>query len=323
MAQNFGREITAALGLQAAAGAAAAADGYTPIPFYTHSLNRNQSLEEDPVLGEGHGVAPAEQTESLIDHNGDLVVPFDLGNVGLWLNGLLGAPVTTEDVQDTDYTHVFKALASERPLHTLEIKHRNNVLKQHLDLVVERLSMALSREGGYRRMTLGLRGTNELKLGASVAGTLLDPVTQDKMLSWRGTIRKNGVAIANVVSSDLAFSNNFEPWSAPGAKTIAGYDLGKGSLTGQLTARMSDEVLDDLADAGTLFELEFLWTLAANKSLSFKAGKVKLAPSSKPIDGPGGLQQQFTYMASADFGEADGAFFVATLKNQVAAYGAA
>lgn len=320
MAQNFGREITAALGVQAVPGTAAAADGYTPIPFYTHGLGRNQSLEEDEVLGEGHGVAPAEQTEGLIDHGGDLVVPFDLGNIGLWLRGLLGEPVTTEDVEDTDYTHVFKALAAERPLHTLEIKHRANVLKQHLDLVVERLSLALSREGGYRRVTLGLRGSNELKLGATAAGVLLDAVTQDKMMAWRGTVKKSGAAVASVVAADFAFSNNFEPYSIPGAKTIAGYDLGKGSASGQLTARTSDETLDDLADAGTPFELEFLWTIAANKSLSFKMGKVKLAPSSKPIDGPGGLQQQFNYMASADFGEADEAFFVVTLKNQVASY---
>jgi hypothetical protein len=321
MAQNFGREITAALGVQAAAGAAAAADGYTPIPFYTHTIGRNQSLEEDEVLGEGHGVAPAEQTESLIDHGGDLVVPFDLGNIGLWLRGLLGTPVTTEDLEDTDYTHVFKALANERPLHTLEIKHRNNLLKQHIDVVVERLSLSLSREGGYRRMTLALRGSNELKLGASAAGALLEAVTQDKMLAWRGTIKKGGVAIANVVAADFAFSNNFEPWSSPGAKTIAGYDLGKGAASGQLTARSSDDALDVLAEAGTLFDLEFAWSLATNKSLSFKMGKVKLAPSSRPVDGPRGLQQQFNYVASADFDEADDAFFVATLKNQVASYG--
>ena len=323
MAQNFGREITAALGVQAASGVVAVAGGYTAIPFYTHGLTRNQSLEEDDVLGEGHGVAPAEQTQSLIDHGGDLVVPFDLGNVGIWLRGLFGEPVTTEDVEDTDYTHVFKASAAERPLHTLEIKHKANVLKQHIDLVVNRFSLSLAREGGYRRVTIGFRGSNENKLAASAAGVLLPPVTQDKLLSWRGVVKKAGVEVANIVGADLAFSNNFEPWSRPGVKTVAGHDLGKGSFSGQLTARSSDEVLDDLADAGTLFDLEFLWTIAANKSLSIKAGKVKLAPSSKPVDGPGGLQQQFSYMASYDGDEADQGFVVATLKNQIDSYGIA
>ena len=85
-------------------------------------------------------------------------------------------------------------------------------------------------------------------------------------------------------------------------------------------ATAAGHALYDLANAGTRFTLALEWSLGLNNSLTFEIGNAVLAPSSKPVNGPAGQQYQFEVSAEPDDAEEDDAFFVATLKNQIASY---
>jgi hypothetical protein len=295
MARNtFGWDLEAALAPEESFGVAAEAGTYTQVPFYTHALTRNQGLEDDPVIGERLVRAPHKKTTGLVDHGGQWTCPFDLGNIGLYLRGLLGVPVTTGE---DDYTHVFKPGGGELISHTLQ-------------------------EGGYRRLDVAFRGANESVLGASAAGSIGAALTVDRIMAFQGVIKKAGVELASVVSANWSFANNLEPYSRPGSAGAAGYDPGVPAFTASLTARQTAEghALYDAANAGDRFAVTLEWSLGATKSLTFQIGNAVLAPSSKPVNGPAGQQYQFELSAEPDDVETDKAFFVATLKNQVASY---
>lgn len=320
MARNtYGWDLTAAFGPEENFGVAAAADTYTAVPFYTHGLSRNRGLEDDPVLGERSVRAPHNQVDGLIDHGGQWVCPTDLGNMGLWLRGLLGVPATTGAA---DYIHVFKPGGDELLSHTLQLRQAADRFIQHRGLVVNGLSGGLAREGGYRRLTVDLKGANEAVLGASAAGTIGDALTVDRIPAFRGSIKKDGVEMASVVSANWNFTNNVTAHDAPGSAEVAGYDPGVPQFTISATARQTaaGHGLYDLANAGTRFELELAWVLSATRSLTFNAGNFLFAPSFVPVNGPDGQQYQFDGKAEPDDAEADQAFFVATLKNQVESY---
>ncbi len=324
MGQTFGRDLSMAIGVQTDADAPfktpAPADSYVAIPFYSHTLNRNQKLEQDDVLGEGRGRNPGDSTDGLVDHGGDLVVPFDLGNAGLWLRGLLGEPATTNNAGD--YTHIFKSGAASLPAHTIEIKHKDDDYAQHIGMMVDKLSVAMAREGGYRKLTASLKGRTETSPSptASAAGAIGAALTASKLVAVRGALKIDNVKVGEIISADAALANNLEAYAELDDGFVAGYDLGTFGFTGSLTARFLTRDMYERANAGTAFALELSWTLAANKSLAIRSGVTKLEKSAKPVSGPGGMQQQYNFVAQHDPNEVDKAMVVATLKNQIASY---
>ncbi|MBC7282673.1 phage tail tube protein [Hoeflea sp.] len=321
MARNtYGWDLAAAFAPEENFGVAAAGGTYTEVPFYTHGLSRNKPLEDDPVIGERLVRAPHAKVDGLVDHGGQWVCPFDLGNIGLYLRGLLGEPVTTGLADD--YTHVFKPGSGELLSHTLQIRAAAGRFLQHRGLAVEGLSGSLAREGGYKRLNVDFKGADETVLGASAAGIVAPALTVDRLPGFRGSIKRDGVAMASVISANWNYVNNLEPYDAPDSATVAGYDPGIPAFTASLTARQTADghALYDLANAGTRFTLDIAWTLSATKSLAFTVGNALLTPSSAPVNGPGGQQYQFDLSAEPDDTEADDAFFVATLKNQIASY---
>lgn len=320
MARNtFGWDLNAALAPEEVFGVAAESGTYVEVPFYTHGLTRNQPLDDDPVIGERLVRAPHKKVEGLIDHGGQWVCPFDLGNAGLYLRGLLGVPETTGD---ENYTHVFKPGGGELISHTLQERVSATRFMQHRGLIVNGLSGQLSRQGGYQRLNVDFKGATESVIGASAAGAIGAPLTVDRLMGFHGVIKRGGNAEASIASANWAFTNNVEAYDAPGQAHVAGYDPGVPGFTATITARATaaGHALYDLANAGTRFTLALEWSLGLNNSLTFEIGNAVLAPSSKPVNGPAGQQYQFEVSAEPDDAEEDDAFFVATLKNQIASY---
>ncbi|MBX3488866.1 phage tail tube protein [Parvibaculum sp.] len=328
--QTFGWDLEAYLGPESAFGLPAAEDSYRRVPFYTHGLSRNKAREDDPVLGMDLGRRPHESVEGLPDHGGPMSVPFDLGNLGLYLRAAMGVPVTAEDVEPEgevpgDYTHVFKSRGLVLPSHTLIVRRRADRFDRHTGLMLNGLAGAVAREGGYRRLNLDWKGSNETILAASGAGTVQGALTVDRIMGFKGQIRKDASAMASVTAASWNFVNNLTGFDVPDQETVGGYDPGRPAFTGEVTARTTaaGDALYDLANAGTHFVLELVWSLAANRSLTFRAGRAVLEPSSSPVNGPDGQERSFRFRCDPDPDETDGAFLVATLKNHVASYGLA
>lgn len=82
------------------------ANNYRKIPFISTTLDSEQNLVSSNVLGLGRD--PTQPFQDVINVDGDMVVPVDMRNIGVWLKAIFGIP-STEDVDDGVYTHSFES----------------------------------------------------------------------------------------------------------------------------------------------------------------------------------------------------------------------
>ena len=75
--------------------------GYRQIPFISTSLDSAQSLVSSNVLGLGRD--PTQPFQDVINVDGDMAVPVDMRNIGVWLKAIFGTPTTIEN-DDGSYT---------------------------------------------------------------------------------------------------------------------------------------------------------------------------------------------------------------------------
>jgi hypothetical protein len=70
--------------------------GYRKLPFVTSDIGEEQGLIASDLLG--YGRAPQRPSRDVINDEGNIVVPVDLRNFGVWLKLLFGPPTTTQGV---------------------------------------------------------------------------------------------------------------------------------------------------------------------------------------------------------------------------------
>ena len=81
-------------------------ENYRKIPFISSSLDSEQNLVSSNVLGLGRD--PTQPFQDVINVDGDMAVPVDMRNIGLWLKAVFGAPATTDN-EDGSFTHTFES----------------------------------------------------------------------------------------------------------------------------------------------------------------------------------------------------------------------
>ena len=62
------------------------------IPFVSTTLGSEQGLIANDLIGLGRD--PSAPIRDVIKVEGDIVIPIDLRNIGMWLKALLGSPVS-------------------------------------------------------------------------------------------------------------------------------------------------------------------------------------------------------------------------------------
>jgi hypothetical protein len=95
-------------------------------------------------------------------------------------------------------------------------------------------------------------------------------------------------------------------------------EFSKAALSGTIDVRFADTGLLAAAEAHTPLELEFAYTIAAGRRLTFTAHEVYLPKPKQTITGPGGVQASFDWQAAKDEGE--GVMLTVTLVNDVEAF---
>lgn len=70
--------------------------GFRRLPFVSCNLGEEQGLIESELLGFGR--EPLPPTYDVVTNMGDIVVPVDVRNIGLWLRGMMGVPTTVAAV---------------------------------------------------------------------------------------------------------------------------------------------------------------------------------------------------------------------------------
>ena len=266
---------------------------YWKLPFVSTTLGSEQGLIANDLIGLGR--EPNAPIRDVIKVEGDMVVPVDVRNIGMWLKALLGSATTTGT---GTLTHTFISGKSSLPSLSLETGLPDiPAWFVASGVMVNRLQVGFARSGAANA-TVGLIAQGEVKQAATTDST---PTTRDilRFNQFQGSIKKGGTALGNVVSAQLTYSNNLERIETIRSDgKIDGADPTVASLTGNLEVRFADTQLIDAATNNTPLELTFAYTIDATKRLTFIAHEVYLPKPKVSISGPGGIQATFEWQAA-------------------------
>jgi hypothetical protein len=313
MARAQGSRAQMALAFESVYGTAPAS-GYTKMPFASATLGSEQPLIDNELLG--YGRDPLAPIKDAVTADGDVVIPVDVDGIGFWLKAAFGAAVVTGT---TPKTHTFKSGATAIPSMAIEIGNPEVPnFSMFSGVVLDKLGFRMERSGNLQA-TASLVAQGETPNTATQAGTPAALAQLKRFGHFNGAIKRNTVALGNIVSGDFAYSNNLDRVQTIRADgKIDGADPTIAAMTGSIVARFADTTLRDQAIAGTSCSLEFSWTISANESLTITVHEVYLPVPRRQIDGPQGVQATFAWQAALN--AAAGCMVTVALKNAVASY---
>lgn len=265
------------------------------------------------------GVAQATYTGAAAQLN---IVHDTLGPAGnaftLAANGASKGTVSGETLTGGANTHTFQSGAIDLPSMGIEIGMPEiPTYGMNYGVLGNTMKVALARSG-LLNATLGLIAQGEVEATDSAA---VDPteLPVERLPQFSGAVKRDGVALGNVVSAEWMYSNDLE--KAENIREdgrIDGADAGDVGMTGQVVVRFADRLLLDQATSGEPCELSFGHAINASKSLLVTAHAVYLPRTKKPITGPKGVQVTFPWQAAKDL--ALGRSVTVVLTNDVDAY---
>jgi len=313
MARAYGIRTKAALAFEATYGTAPAT-GYNLMPFASIDLGAAQPLVASELLGLGRD--PQAPSRDAITTDGNIVVPIDGANIGHWLKLLFGAPVTTGT--SPNYTHTFNSGALTLPSVAIETAFPEvPSYAMATGVRADTFAVDMTRRGNLSA-TIGLIGQGEALATTSAAGTPASAAVV-RLNHFQGAIKRNTVALGNVVGASMTYSNGMAPVETIRADgMIDGVDPTMASMTGNIVSRFADTTLLTQATDGTDCVLEFSWTASANLSLTWTAHSVYLPRPKRPVTGPGGIEARFDWQGAIATSPAR--LCTVVLKNQVASY---
>jgi hypothetical protein len=164
--------------------------------------------------------------------------------------------------------------------------------------VLDALSWQMERSGllGAKAM---LVAQGEAIAGATAAGTPAAAIALKRFGHFNGAIKRDGVALGNIVSADLIYANNLDRIETIRSDAkIDGADPTIAALTGKIEVRFADTTLLTQAINGTAAALEFSYVLPSGESLTLTAHAVYLPRPRIEIKGPKGVQASFDWQAA-------------------------
>lgn len=297
--------------------------GVTPVagffltPISSTTLGEERQLIDDDTLGLGR--EPQDPIQGEATNVGDVVVNVDARNFGRWLKLFFGNPVSADHGSIEDFrTHLFTSGAATLPSMSIEIGHPDLTVPKyftHYGVKGGTLAIQMQRTG-LLKATMGMTAIGERDPAGATAAASPTTLPVVKFAQAAGQVKKGGVALGNVVSANLTFSNNLDPVDTiqPDGR-IEDADPGNCTMTMALTVKFANMELLDAATSGDPIDLSFGWA-SGDFSLIFEVPRVFLPKTKRPIDGPAGIQAAFNCQGSG----AGGHVVTATLVNDVESY---
>jgi len=288
--------------------------GYVKMPFASSTLGAEQPLLESELLG--YGRDPLAPIKDALTSDGDVVVPIDAVGFGYWLKATFGDPTTTG--AEAPYTHEFHSGGWDLPSLAIEIGMPEVPrFAMYAGCVVDQLSWQMTRSG-LLTASVSLIAQSETPATTTGAGTPTEIALQ-RFGHFNGSIKRDGVALGNVVSTQITYGNNLDRIETIRADgKIDGADPSMAMLSGSMEVRFADTTLMDQAINGTTCALEFAYSLPTGESLTFTVHSVYLPRPRVEIGGPQGVQATFDWQAAKD--AVTGRMCTVTLINGVEAY---
>lgn len=273
----------------------APATGYRTIPFGPGSrIGGSRPLLENELLGFGRD--PVAPVLDAVTADGELVVPIDVENWGIWLKGAFGAPTTTGT---TPKTHTFNSGAASLPSLSIEAAYPQvPAFEMVSGCVVNSLRWQM-RRSGLLTARVGLIAQGAAAPAAVTGAGTPTSYALQRFSPFNGAVKRDTVALGNIVAADIEYMNNLDPVETIRADgKIDGIDPSIASLKGKVTLRFADLALFNQAIAGSPCELEFSHVIGANASFTFTAHAVYLERPSLSIEGPRGVEVEYDFMAA-------------------------
>ena len=269
---------------------------YTQVPFSSSAIDSEQGLITSNVLGLGRD--PTTPFQDVINVEGDLAVPVDLRNIGLWLKAVFGLPATTED--DGVFTHSFESGRTSLPSYSLELGLAE--VPEYIRFMgVRANSIAFNfARSGEAQATISLLAQGESGAATAISSSpSVYPYT--RFSQFQGFIKSNGQALANVTTAAITYSNNLEKIETIRSDgKVEAIDLGVASLSGSIAVRYGDNELMDKARAGTPVDLELGYQISDTQKLIITCHEVFLPKPKRSISGPGGIECSYDFQGAKD-----------------------
>lgn len=269
---------------------------YTQVPFASSTLDSEQGLISSNVLGLGRD--PTTPFQDVISVEGDLSVPVDLRNIGIWLKSIFGFPTTTDT--GNVYTHTFESGKTSLPSYSLEIG-----LPEVPEFIrftgVRANSIAFNfARSGEAQATVSLMAQGETAATTSISN---NPTVNEytRFSQFQGFIKSNGQTLANVTSAAVTYSNNMEKIETIRSDgKVEAIDLGVATLSGSISVRYGDNALMNNARTGTPIDLELGYQVSDTQKLIITCHEVYLPKPKRSISGPGGIECSYDFQGSKD-----------------------
>jgi hypothetical protein len=267
--------------------------GFARMPIATTTLGAEQPLLASELLG--YGRDPLAPTKDAVTADGDVVIPIDAASIGFWLKAAFGAPSTSGT---TTKTHTFQSGNWNLPSFAIETGMPEIPrYAMYAGCKLDSLSWQMGRSG-LLTATARVIAQGETVATSSAAGSLTD-LALTRFGHFNGSIKRNGQAIGNVVTADIAYANNLDRVETIRADgKIDGADPSVAALTGNIVVRLADQTLVSQAINGEACTLEFEYALTGGVGLKLTAHAVYLPRPRIEIAGPQGIQATFDWQAA-------------------------
>ena len=178
---------------------------YTQVPFASSTIDSEQGLISSNVLGLGRD--PTTPFQDVINVGGELAVPVDLRNIGIWLKAIFGTPTTAED--GSAFTHTFESGKVSLPSYTLEVGLPEvPEFIRFLGVKADSIAFNFARSG-EAQVTVSLLAQGETASNTTIAASP-DVLSYTRFSQFQGFIKSEGKALANITSASVTYSNNLE-----------------------------------------------------------------------------------------------------------------
>lgn len=312
MARAYGSRAQMALAFESVYGTAPVS-GYLKVPFAQQTLRHMQDMTDSELLGFGRD--PLDPTFEGLRVQGEVVVPVDTVAIGHWLKAIFGVPDTTGA---GPYTHFFKSGGTSQPSMAIEMGYPEVPnFEMYTGLRADGFRITGARQGQLQ-MRIPLVGRGYADANGTAAGTPVETYGE-RFNGFNGQIDRDGVALGNVTSCELSFSNGLETIDTlRDDGLIEGVDPGMCRLDATVTARFADMTLVNQAINRQVCQLELTHLISPSARLTLRAERLFLARPDKPVNGPGGIQATFAGKGARDTSPLR--MFTAVLVNSTASY---
>jgi hypothetical protein len=165
--------------------------------------------------------------------------------------------------------------------------------------VLDTLSWSMQRSG-MANATASIVAQTETIGTASAVGTL-NTFPLSRFSQFQGGILRGGAQIGSIIGAQITYANNLDRIDAiRGDGLIDGADPSMAMLSGTLDVRFADQTLLAQATNGTPAEFQFSYQIDASSFFRFTAHAVYLPRPKFQLQGPGGVQAQFSWQAARD-----------------------